>query len=129
MDWQTQRRLLSRHMPIVRFDSRELFFPIDVDRYITHSSLSLPNDEVLSAAAFTEEQLDYAVPTGAYLQFVSESERRSVVRAEARRLARKLLGPRLGRVGLFGRILDALFLLSVFVRPTTPRLTTAAIAI
>jgi len=81
--------LLRRHAPVLRFDSRELFFPTDVDRYV--ASL--------------------------------------VVRAEARRLARKLFGPRLGRVGIFGRILDAMFLLSVFIRPTTPRLTTAAAAI
>ncbi|MEM7275903.1 MAG: hypothetical protein AAF547_22700 [Actinomycetota bacterium] len=129
MDWDEQRELLGRHAPIIRFDSRELFFPMAVDRYVAESSLTVDGEEVMSATEIDEKRLDHSIPPGSYLQFVSDLERRSVVRAEARRLARKLLGPRLGRVGLFGRILDALFLLSVFVRPTTPRLTTAAIAL
>ncbi|MEM9655723.1 MAG: hypothetical protein AAGA65_26790 [Actinomycetota bacterium] len=138
MDWNTQKELLARHAPIVRFDSRELFFPIAVDRYVENATLVVagasdpePTDAVPAPAPVpvAEADLDHSLPAGSYLQFVSDLERRSVVRAEARRLARKLLGPRLGRVGLFGRILDALFLLSVFIRPTTPRLTTAAVAI
>ncbi len=129
MDWTTQKELLARHAPIVRFDSRELFFPIAVDQYIEHASLTVAGEEVAGPGRVDQESLNYSLPAGSYVQFVSDLERRSVVRAEARRLARKLLGPRLGRVGLFGRILDALFLLSVFVRPTTPRLTTAAVAL
>ncbi len=129
MDWTTQKELLARHAPIVRFDSRELFFPIAVDQYVEHSSLTVAGEEVAGPGQVADEDLNYSLPAGSYIQFVSDLERRSVVRAEARRVARKLLGPRLGRVGLFGRILDALFLLSVFVRPTTPRLTTAAVAL
>ena len=129
MDTDLQLALLQRHAPIVRFDSRELFFPISVDDFLANSSLTADGTEWFAQGEIDEKQLDHRLPEQAYVQFVSDLERRSVVRAEARRLARKLLGPRLGRVGLFGRILDALFLLSVFVRPTTPRLTTAAIAL
>lgn len=130
MDNDQQLELLRRHTPIVRFDSRELFFPIAVDGYLADSTLmSSDRTELVALGEIDEKRLDHTCGDNCYLQFVSDLDRRSVVRAEARRLARKLLGPRLGRVGLFGRMLDALFLLSVFVRPTTPRLTTAAIAL
>lgn len=121
--------LLRRHAPIVRYDSRELFFPTAVDGYLAASALMVDGEELVAAGQIDEKELDHQLPDGAHLQFVSDLERRSVVRTDARRLARRLLGPRLGRVGLFGRILDALFLLSVFFRPTTPRLTTATAAI
>ncbi|MGI9595252.1 MAG: hypothetical protein ACR2QK_03775 [Acidimicrobiales bacterium] len=129
MDLDDQLALLAQHAPIVRFDSRELFFPIAVDGYLANSTLMVEATEVVAPGEIDEKQLDHRLGEGAYVQFVSESERRAVVRAEAKRLARNLLGSRLGRVGLFGRVLDALFLLSVFVRPTTPRLTTAAVAL
>lgn len=121
--------LLARHAPVLRFDSRELFFPTSVDDYIGASSLVVDGETVLDQGSVDEVQLDHRLPLQSHLQFVSEFDRGAVVRGEAQRLARKLFGPRLGRVGLFGRILDALFLLSVFIRPTTPRLTTAAVAI
>ncbi len=130
MDNDEQLELLRRHAPIVRFDSRELFFPIAVDGYLADSALMASDrTELVPVGEIDEKSLDHSCGENCYIQFVSDLDRRSVVRAEARRLARKLLGPRLGRVGLFGRVLDALFLLSVFVRPTTPRLTTAAIAL
>lgn len=121
--------LLRRHAPVLRFDSRELFFPTEVDRYIAACSLAVNGDIVANPGQIDPDDLDHRLGPNCYLQFITESDRRMVVRTEAKRLARKLFGPRLGRVGLFGRILDALFLLSVFVRPTTPRLTTAAAAI
>ncbi len=121
--------LLERHAPVLRFDSRELFFPTSVDGYMKASSLFVDGEMMLDQGEVDESVLDHRLAPKSYLQFVSEFDRGAVVRDEARRLARKLFGPRLGRVGLFGRILDALFLLSVFVRPTTPRLTTAAASI
>ncbi len=126
MEPDEQLELLARHAPIIRFDSRELFFPCAVDGYLTGARLVVDGEPVAERGEIDEKALDHRLPAGTYLSFVSDLERRSVVRAEAQRLARKLLGPRLGRVGLFGRILDAIFLLSVFLRPTTPRLTTAA---
>ena len=129
MDATEQRELLARHAPIIRFDARELFFPLAVDGYLSAASLHGPDGDDLAAQGEVTEDRLRSLPDGAYLQFVSEGERRAVVREEARRVARRLFGPRLGRVGFFGRVLDALFLLSVFVRPTTPRLTTAAAAL
>jgi hypothetical protein len=121
--------LLARHAPVVRYDSRELFFPIEVDGYVANAALVVDGEEEIPPGEVDAAMLDHRYGPTAHLRFVSELERRSVVAAEAERLARKLLGARLGRVGLFGRILDALFLLSVFLRPTTPRLTTAAAAL
>ncbi len=130
MDTEAERQLLARHAPILRFDRRELFFPAAVDGYLAASSLHGPDrHQLIAPGRVTDGDLGSALPDGAYLQFVDETERRSVVRDDARRVARRLFGPRLGRVGLFGRILDALFLLSVFIRPTTPTLTTAAAAL
>lgn len=121
-----QLELLTRHAPILRFDERELFFPTAVDGYLAGAMLVVEDEVIADRGMIDEKQLDHRLPPGSYLRFVSDLERRSVVRAEARHLARTLLGPRLGRVGLFGRILDAMFLFSVLIRPTTPRLTTAA---
>ncbi len=130
MATEDERELLARHAPILRFDSRELFFPMAIDGYLAEATMrSTDGTELVAAGHLDEEDLRETPADGAYVQFVAEAERRSVVRDEARRLARRLFGPRLGRVGLFGRVLDALFLLSVFVRPTTPRLTTAAAAL
>jgi hypothetical protein len=129
MDTEARRALLARHAPIVRFDSRELFLPIAVDGYLAASTLHGPDGSELAAGDGVEAAIDRTLPEHSYVQFVAETERRAVVREEAKRVARRLFGPRLGRVGLFGRVLDALFLLSVFVRPTTPRLTTVAAAL
>lgn len=129
MATEDQLELLERHAPIVRYDSRELFFPIAVDEFLAESALMVDGAEWTAPGEIDEKQLDHQLPDSAYLQFISDLERRSVVRGEAKRLARNLFGPRLGRVGLFGRVLDALFLLSGFVRPTTPRLTAPAIAL
>lgn len=127
-DRQTELELLRRHAPIIRYDSRELFFPVAVDGYIHRCSLVVNGEVVVEPGYLTPTSLTGRLPEGAHLQFVSDADRRAVVRTEARKLARQLLGPRLGRVGLFGRIVDALFLLSVFFRPTTPRLTTPVAA-
>jgi len=129
LDQSDQIKLLQKHAPVLRFDSRELFFPTEIDSYIESASLFVSGEEVVSSGEPKEKQLDHSLGSDSYLQFVSELDRRSVVKEEAKRLARNLLGNRLGRVGLFGRMLDAIFQLSVFLRPTTPRLTTAAAAI
>jgi hypothetical protein len=126
MDQSDQLELLARHLPVLRYDARELFFPTAVDSYIATSSLILAGSEVFGPGEVTPETLNHDLGMASYLRFVSDHDRRSVVKGEAKRLAGKLLGPRLGRVGFFGRMLDALFLLSVVIRPTTPRLTTVA---
>ena len=126
MDDARSHELLARHLPILRFDRRELFFPTSIEGYVATSGLVVGGTEVAPPGSVTVANLDRDLGVDAHLRFVAETDRRSVVREEARRLAGKLLGPRLGRVGYFGRTLDALFLASVAVRPTTPRLTTVA---
>ena len=121
--------LLKRFAPVIRFDSRELFFPCSVEPYVKNSSLWRDGTEVRPAGSISSSDLKHELGRDTYLRFISDHERSSVLRAEASRLARKLLSPRLGRVGIFGRILDAIFLLSVFIRPTTPRMTTTAAAL
>lgn len=126
MDFDEQLELLRRHAPVLRFDARELFFPTAIEPYVATSALVVDGAELHGPGEAMPEMLSHHLGANAYLRFVSDHDRRSVVKEEAKRLAGKLLGPRLGRVGYFGRILDALFLLSVVIRPTTPRLTTVA---
>lgn len=118
--------LLSRHLPMLHFDQRELFFPTTVDGFVANSALVVDGVEIAPVGSATVDHLGHELGSDAHLRFVSDADRRSVVGEEARRFAGKLLGPRLGRVGYFGRSLDALFLASVAIRPTTPRLTTVA---
>lgn len=129
MDELEQQALLQRHAPIVIYDDRELFYPIAVDGYLRHSSLVVDGEVWKPPGTVEESDFRPGPPRGAYLQFVADDERRAVVKEEVARLAGKMLGPRLGRVGLFGRILDAIFQISVFLRPTTPRRTTVAAAV
>jgi len=126
MELPEQLELLNRHLPQLRFDGRELFFPTAIEPYVGASALIVGGSEVRASGEVDATMLDHHLGPDSYLRFVSDLDRRDVVKEEAKRLAGKLLGPRLGRVGYFGRVLDALFLASVVVRPTTPRLTTVA---
>ncbi|MEZ5226842.1 MAG: hypothetical protein R2710_09235 [Acidimicrobiales bacterium] len=123
------RALLQRHALILRFDDRELFFPTEIEPYVASAGLWVDGAEVASPGTISAADLDHRWGNRASLRWVDDDDLKAVVKEEASRLARKLLSPRLGRVGLFGRVLDALFLLSVFVRPTTPRRTTPAAAL
>lgn len=124
------RDLLLAHAPILRFDERELFHPAAVDEFAAASVLEF-DGEILGGVdrPVLLDELDHRWSPGTNLQFVSDADRRQAVGDEAKRLARRLFTPRLGRVGLFGRLLDALFQLSVFVRQTTPARTTTAAAL
>ncbi len=126
---EDELELLRRHAPILRFDDRELFFPMPVEGYVASSTLWADDVELSGPNTLTPDDLDGRWPETAHLRLVSDTERRAVVKDEAKRLARRLLTSRLGRVGLFGRLLDALFLLSLFFRPTTPASTTTAAAL
>ena len=119
------RALLIRHSPILRFDDREQFFPMSVDSYVATAALVVNESETRLPGEVMPEMLDHDLGSDSYLRFVSDHDRRSLLKEQTTSLL-KLLGPRLGRVGFFGRILDALFVLSVQIRPTTPRLTSAA---
>ena len=80
MATEDQLELLERHAPIVRYDSRELFFPIAVDEFLAESALMVDGAEWTAPGEIDEKQLDHQLPDSAYLQFISDLERRSVVR-------------------------------------------------
>ncbi len=128
-DGHPDAEILCKHAPVLRFDSRELFLPSSVEAFATEARLVVSDEEVSGYGDEKLELLDASAGTDSYLQLVSEQDRRTIVGEQAKVLARSLLNNRLGRVGIFGRILDALFQLSVFLRPTTPRLTTQAAAL
>lgn len=128
-DGHPDAELLCKHAPVLRFDSRELFLPSAIEPFVKESRLVVSGEEVAGYGQEKLELLDASTGSGSYLQLVSEQDRRSIVSEQAKVLARSLLNNRLGRVGIFGRILDALFQLSVFLRPTTPRLTAQAAAL
>ncbi len=124
---QSYRHLLERHCPIIRFDARELFLPTEVDGFVKSSALMHGESVVLAEGEVSLERLRDGLADH-YLRFVSDEDRRNAVGEEARRLARKLLSPRLGRVGLFGRFFDAIYRLIHIVRPTVPNRSATAAA-
>lgn len=111
-------------MPVMTFDNRELFFPIGVEGYLRGCRLT-DGDEVLLRHV-TPADLDQRWGATTHLQFVTDDERRAVFRRDVQRTARRLLSPRLGLVGLFGRIIDAFLRILVLLRPTTPNATATA---
>ncbi len=69
----------------------------------------------------TLERLDASLPVGSHLRFVQPSERRVALPDSLRGLPRGLsAGHRLARVGLVGRLLDALIRIGNIFRPTVP---------
>ena len=122
-DRRRHDHLLKRHAPVLHLDQRELFRPTAVDGYVSACEIVGRGGQPLGSA--TLDVLDRRWQPGTSLRFVSPQERRIVGRDESRR---RVLSSRLGRVGLFGRLIDALFQLSVWIRPTIHRRTTAAAA-
>ena len=138
--------LLRAFEPVVRFTSGELFFPMDVERYLGASSLWLyhPDDhdeQVVPEGELTIERLvePRTAPFGSvfYVRLVhplglDESARalRSLQRLRRRQryTFRTGLG-RLARGGLVPRLLDALFSASLLLRGRVPKATAAAAAV
>jgi hypothetical protein len=142
----TDLELLRVFEPVVRFTSGELFFPMDVERYLRSSSLWLyhPDDhdeQVVPEGELTIEKLvePRTAPFGSvfYVRFVhplSLDESARLLR-DLQRLKRRPnysfrtgLG-RLARGGLVPRLLDALFSASLLVRGRVPKATAAAAAL
>jgi hypothetical protein len=121
-----ESELLQRYMPVLHFDGRELFTPVEVDGYVESCTVWDRHGKVADSVELRD--LDHRWGEGTNLRFVDDNDRRAMLSADVKLTARRVLSPRLGRVGLLGRILDALFLLSVWLRPTCPRATTAAAA-
>jgi hypothetical protein len=142
----TELELLRAFEPVVRFTSGELFFPMDVERYVGAGSLWLyhPDDhdeQVVPEGELTIEKL--VEPRSAefgsvfYIRFVhplslDESTRalRSLkqLRSGHKYTFRTGLG-RLARGGLVPRLLDALFSASLLLRGRVPKATAAAAAL
>ena len=117
--------LLRRFEPILRLADGERFLPAAVDAYVANSSLNLRGPDAVEVLVpegdLTIDSLADAEGgrSGAFLRFVSDSERTA---ARDVRWRLRLDGPaRLARVGLVGRIADALFRLSLVLRGTVPR--------
>ena len=116
--------LLRRFEPTLRMTEGERFVPAPVEPFVAGCSLRIDRggDKKILVP---EGHLDVdslaaaeAGRVGTFLQYVSEAERSSVRKVRWRL---RLDGPaRLARVGLFGRIADALFRLSLLLRATVP---------
>ncbi|MGE5636011.1 MAG: hypothetical protein ACM3UV_03570 [Nocardioidaceae bacterium] len=142
----TDLELLRAFEPVVRFTSGELFFPMDVERYVGACSLWLyhPDDhdeEILPEGGLTVERLvePRAASFGSvlYLRFIHPISLEESARAltglqrlkrEQRHTFRTGLG-RLARGGLMPRLLDALFSASLLIRGRVPKATAAAAAL
>jgi len=127
--------LLRRYEPVVCYTQGEMFFPCAVDEYVQQCSLWLRDSkgqeiELIPAEKLTLETLaryNRVDPNHTlYLRFVDEPlEPLEYQRWRATRPSFKAPG-RLARVGLFSRVLDSLFDLSLILRGTVPGGTTAA---
>ena len=142
----TDLELLRAFEPVVRFTSGELFFPMDVERYVRSCGLWLyrPDDrdeQVVPEGGLTIEKLaePHTAPFGSvfHLRFVPplSIEESARALAELQRLRRRQgytfrtgLG-RLARGGLIPRLLDALFSASLLLRGRVPKATAAAAAL
>ncbi|MBF8257257.1 MAG: hypothetical protein HW375_2164 [Anaerolineales bacterium] len=130
--------LVRRFEPILRFTEGELYFPTDVDRYVESSSLWVNHrdggdEQLLSEGEVTLENLGVPrdLPPGAveHLRFVGQASLRAEMRRALRernfggRARRRGWVPgqgRLARVGLFSRVVDAGFALTLLGRGRVP---------
>lgn len=118
--------LLVRHAPDLILAGSEQFRPTAVDGYVAACTVVLPDRITVGAVPLAE--LDDRWPPGSSLRFVDGSERRDRSWRAQRRRLRAAAPPRSSRAGLFGRLLGALFQLSVWFRPTMPARTAGAAA-
>ncbi len=128
--------LLRKYEPVVCFTQGEMYFPCAVDEYAKLCSLWLRDDKGKETLLVPEGQLTLktlarynhvAAKNTLYMRFVNEP----LAPVEFQRWRVNSRPPfkapgRLARVGLFSRILDSLFNLSLILRGTVPGGTTAA---
>jgi len=130
------RALLRSYEPVIRFTQGEMFFPSAVEPYLAASDLLVGSSqrsrrEILGVGQVTPERLAAeTAPPGEqlFLQLVQRPlDGLELVRWRQRpgRPAFRQPG-RLARVGLFARLLDALFNASLLLRGTVPGGTAAA---
>jgi hypothetical protein len=124
--------LLRRFEPVLCFNRGEQFFPMDVDRYLAKAELFLkppredPSLLVPTGHLTVERLVESRPPVSGSIYYLSFAE--SLPAGEARRFRRASTlkdfhtGPgRLARVGIFSRLGDLLFSLSLLLRGKSPR--------
>ncbi len=140
MSRPTDRELLRRFEPVLRFTQGERFFPMDVDRYVRECSLWVHRPDRLPQCLVPEGELTLerlAEPrvevfdAVQYLRFIEPLNIPELAAYEVERLRRDLAGERksqkfyagmgrLARVGYLSRFLDALFSLTLLARGRVP---------
>jgi hypothetical protein len=129
----TDLELLRRYEPVLRCTDGELFFPGDAEGYIAECDLWVGRSQgastlVVPYGELTAERLPrFEAPPGErlFLRFVQEPVT-AVELARFRTHTSFEAAGRLARVGLFARILDAAFNVSLLLRGTVPGGTAAA---
>ncbi len=146
MSRPTDRELLRRFEPVLRFTQGEHFFPMDVERYVRECSLwvqrpnRLPHCLVpegeLTLERLAERRVD-VFDAVHYLRFIEPFNIPELAAYEVERLRRELLDKdkepqfyagmgRLARVGYLSRFVDAIFSLTLLARGRVPGDTAAA---
>jgi hypothetical protein len=149
MNSETDRALLRRFEPVIRYTRGESFFPMDVEPYVRASSLWMqwPDEEpecLVPEGALTLEALSHPRSDGSdaiyFLKFIdplniaglAAYRLRLVREGLTKRGAQDRFRPgrgRLARVGYLSRLVDALFSLTLLARGRVPGDTAAAAAL
>ncbi len=123
--------LLRTYEPVVRYTSGELFYPMDVDRYVAHCALWVqlpysPAVEQIPRGKLTLERLSEPLSDEPqctrFLRFVEPMSTiaQQLYRVQTKNQPRFQSRGRLARVGLFPRLVDALFSITLLLRGTVP---------
>jgi hypothetical protein len=132
-------QLLRAFEPILRYNHGELFFPTSVDTYLPECDLWVGKSQrdrtlLVPRGELTPERLAmYETPPGKslFLRLVQQPLTPFELARWSRRPERPVFKApsRLARVGIFARLIDAFFNLSLLLRGTVPGGTTAAASI
>jgi hypothetical protein len=129
--------LLRTYEPVVRYTYGELFFPMDVDRYVARCALWVqpsyaPAVELIPRGELTLERLSEPLSdepqSTHFLHFVEPMSAiaQQLYRAQTKDRPYFQSRGRLARVGLLPRLVDALFSVTLLLRGTVPGGTTTA---
>lgn len=146
MNEASDRALLRRFEPVMRFTKGERFFPMDVAPYVENCSLWVQPPNGIPAVVVPQGKLNlerlgevYEAPFGAvhYLKFITPMNLTELAAYSVQQFQKNLLHldeedrfragrGRLARVGYASRMVDALFQLSLLARGRVPGDTAAA---
>jgi hypothetical protein len=129
--------LLRTYEPVVRYTYGELFFPMDVDRYVTRCALwgqspHAPAVELIPRGELTLERLSDPLSdepqSTHFLRFVEPMNAiaQQLYRAQTKNRPYFQSRGRLARVGLLSRLVGGLFSVTLLLRGTVPGGTTTA---